>query len=182
VVQPASALHSLARTLQAAGCTSTVLELSTLRGQRALDTRWRDDPTRPAIVVGTGDMIGSRLLFSAYGRVGPWGRALEAGLLGQDCLLVLDEAHLCSPFATTLTAVERRIGTLAPFAVVRMGATMEPVRDLLQRTPGLPEETTRPPRTTSDRSGTDAFFAIPRGAPTTFAHPAFATAPGGSFS
>ncbi len=135
-------LHALATTLKSAGCTPSVVEVSTLRGQRALDTRWRDDPTRPAIIVGTVDMIGSRLLFSAYGRVGPWGRALEAGLVGQDCLLVLDEAHLCSAFATTLTAIERRVGTLAPFAVVRMGATMEPVRDLLRRTPGLPEEPT----------------------------------------
>ncbi len=135
-------LHEIATTLKNAGCTSSVVEVSTLRGQRALDTRWRDDPTRPAIIVGTVDMIGSRLLFGAYGRVGPWGRALEAGLVGQDCLLVLDEAHLCSPFATTLTAIERRVGTLAPFAVVRMGATMEPVRDLLRRTPGLPEEPT----------------------------------------
>jgi len=124
------ALHALATTLKNAGCTSSVVEVSTLRGQRALDTRWRDDPTRPAIIVGTVDMIGSRLLFSAYGRVGPWGRALEAGLVGQDCLVVLDEAHLCSPFAATLSAIEQRAGTLAP---------MEPVRDLLRRTPGLPE-------------------------------------------
>jgi len=136
------ALHAVATTLKNAGCTSSVVEISTLRGQRALDTRWRDDPTRPAIIVGTVDMIGSRLLFSAYGRVGPWGRALEAGLVGQDCLLVLDEAHLCSPFATTLSAIERRSGTLAPFAVVRMGATMDPVDDLLRRTPGLPKVST----------------------------------------
>lgn len=136
-------LYAIATALKNAGCTSSVVEVSTLRGQRALDTRWRDDPTRPAIIVGTVDMLGSRLLFSAYGRVGPWGRALEAGLLGQDCLLVLDEAHLCSPFAMTLAAIERRVGTLAPFAVVRMGATMEPVRDLLRRTPGLPEESNR---------------------------------------
>lgn len=140
VSQEHNPLHALATSLQSAGCTSSVLEVSTLRGQRALDTRWRDDPTRPAIVVGTVDMIGSRLLFSAYGRVGPWGRSLEAGLVGQDCLLVLDEAHLCSPFAATLAAVERRTGTLAPFAIVRMGATMEPVRDLLRRVPGLPDE------------------------------------------
>ena len=137
------ALYAIATTLKNAGCTSSVVEVSTLRGQRALDTRWRDDPTRPAIIVGTVEMIGSRLLFSAYGRVGPWGRALEAGLVGQDCLLVLDEAHLCSPFAATLSAIERRVGTLAPFAVVRMGATMEPVRDLLRRTPGLPEESSQ---------------------------------------
>lgn len=73
-------LHTIAMTLKNAGCTSPVIEVSTLRGQRALDTRWQDDPTRPASIVGMVDMIGSRLLFSAYGRVG---RALEAGLVGQ---------------------------------------------------------------------------------------------------
>ncbi len=85
-------------------------------------------------------MIGSRLLFSGYGRLGPWSRSLEAGLLGQDCLVVLDEAHLCSPFAATLAAIEHRQSRLAPFAAIRMGATMAPVTDLLSRTPGLPVE------------------------------------------
>jgi CRISPR-associated endonuclease/helicase Cas3 len=133
-------LHGLASTFRHAGCTPAVMEISTLRGQRALDTRWRDDPSRPAIIVGTVDMIGSRLLFSAYGRIGPWGRSLEAGLIGQDCLIVLDEAHLCSPFAATLAAVERHREQIAPFAIVRMGATIGPVSDLLRRTPGLPVE------------------------------------------
>lgn len=135
-----SVLHGLASRLRDAGCTPSVIEVSTLRGQRALDTRWRDDPSRPAVIVGTVDMIGSRLLFSAYGRVGPWGRSLEGGLLGQDCLLVLDEAHLCSPFAATLAAVERWRRRMAPSAIVRMGATMAPVTDLLRRTPGLPND------------------------------------------
>lgn len=139
---PSHVLYGLSCNLRDAGCSTGILETSTLRGQRALDTHWRDDPSRPAIVVGTVDMIGSRLLFSAYGRVGPWGRSLEAGLIGQDCLVVLDEAHLCSPFAATLAAVECHSQALvAPFAIVRMGATMAPVTDLLRRTPGLRVET-----------------------------------------
>lgn len=137
---PTSPLHDFAVALRDAGCISGVLETSTLRGQREQDTRWRDDPSRPAIIVGTVDMIGSRLLFSGYGRVGPWSRSLEAGLLGQDCLVVLDEAHLCSPFAATLAAIELHQSRLAPFAAIRMGATMAPVNDLLLRTPGLPVE------------------------------------------
>ena len=137
---PNHTLHALASALSDSGCLPGVLETSTLRGQRTLDTRWRDDPSRPAIIVGTVDMMGSRLLFSAYGRVGPWGRSLEAGLLGQDCLVVLDEAHLCSPFAATLAAVENRRNPIRPFAVIRMGATMAPVTDLRSRTPGLPPE------------------------------------------
>lgn len=140
-----SPLHDFAVALRDAGCISGVLETSTLRGQREQDTRWRDDPSRPAIIVGTVDMIGSRLLFSGYGRVGPWSRSLEAGLLGQDCLVVLDEAHLCSPFAATLAAIERHQSRLAPFAAIRMGATTAPVTDLLSRTPGLPADAPREP-------------------------------------
>ena len=142
---PSNPLHTFAAALRDAGCTRGVLETSTLCGQREQDTRWRDDPSRPAIVVGTVDMIGSRLLFSGYGRVGPWSRSLEAGLLGQDCLVVLDEAHLCSPFAATLAAIERHQSRLAPFAVIRMGATTAPVTDLLSRTPGLPADAPRKP-------------------------------------
>ncbi|MGD1277502.1 MAG: type I-U CRISPR-associated helicase/endonuclease Cas3 [Tepidisphaeraceae bacterium] len=69
------------------------LAISTLRGQFADNREWSADPSRPAIVIGTVDMIGSRLLFSGYG-AGFRTRPLYAGLLGQDTLLVHDEAHL----------------------------------------------------------------------------------------
>src|SRR5882672_1874611 len=42
------------------------LAISTLRGQFADNREWSADPSRPAVVVGTVDMIGSRLLFSGY--------------------------------------------------------------------------------------------------------------------
>jgi CRISPR-associated endonuclease/helicase Cas3 len=122
-------LHAVARRLQEAGCDDGVLALSALRGQRTLETTWRLDPARPAIIIGTVDMIGSRLLFSAYGRVGRWGRPYEAGLLAQDCLLVLDEAHLSQPFDDTLAAAEALVAQrprIRPFAVIRMGATSRP--------------------------------------------------------
>ena len=67
--------------------------ISTLRGQFADNAEWRIDPARPAIIVGTIDMIGSRLLFSGYGR-GFKARPLHAGFLGQNTLLIHDEAHL----------------------------------------------------------------------------------------
>ena len=69
------------------------LAISTLRGQFADNGEWRADPARPAIVVGTVDMVGSRLLFSGYG-VGFKGKPLHAGFLGQDVLLVHDEVAL----------------------------------------------------------------------------------------
>src|SRR6266498_4945189 len=44
--------------------TDTPLALSTLRGQFADNREWCVDPARPAVIVGTVDMIGSGLLFS----------------------------------------------------------------------------------------------------------------------
>jgi CRISPR-associated endonuclease/helicase Cas3 len=80
------------------------LAISTLRGQFADNADWRSDPARPAIVVGTVDMIGSRLLFSGY-RCGFKSRPLHAGFLGQDTLLVHDEAHLEPAFQKLIEAI-----------------------------------------------------------------------------
>ncbi|PSR23712.1 MAG: hypothetical protein C7B47_15625 [Sulfobacillus thermosulfidooxidans] len=73
------------------------LPISTLRGQYTDNQEWLTDPAAPAIIIGTVDMIGSRLLFSGYG-VSRKMRPYHAGLLGADALLVLDEAHLVPPF------------------------------------------------------------------------------------
>jgi CRISPR-associated endonuclease/helicase Cas3 len=81
------------------------LAISTLRGQFIDNRDWRADPARPSIVVGTVDMIGSRLLFSGYG-VSRKMRPYHAGLLGADALVVLDEAHLVPPFEKLLEAIE----------------------------------------------------------------------------
>jgi len=80
--------------------------ISTLRGQHADNRAWLVDPTVPAIIVGTVDMIGSRLLFSGYGVSGRM-RPYHAGLLGADTLVVLDEAHLVPPFAALMDEVMR---------------------------------------------------------------------------
>ena len=81
------------------------LAISTLRGQFADNREWSADPSRPGIIAGTVDMIGSRLLFSGYG-VGFKLKPLHAGFLGQDVLLVHDEAHLEKPFQDLLEAIE----------------------------------------------------------------------------
>ncbi len=73
------------------------LPISTLRGQHVDNRAWLEDPVAPAIVLGTVDMIGSRLLFGGYG-VSRKMRPYHAGLLGSDTLIVLDEAHLVPPF------------------------------------------------------------------------------------
>ena len=80
------------------------LTISTLRGQHIDNRKWLEDPSAPAIVIGTVDMIGSRLLFGGYG-VSSKERPFVAGLMGADALFVLDEAHLCAPFEALLTSV-----------------------------------------------------------------------------
>jgi CRISPR-associated endonuclease/helicase Cas3 len=80
------------------------LPISTLRGQFVDNREWLEDPAAAAIIVGTVDMIGSRLLFEGYG-VSRKMRPYHAGLLGADSLVVLDEAHLVPPFEHLLRAV-----------------------------------------------------------------------------
>jgi CRISPR-associated endonuclease/helicase Cas3 len=80
------------------------LGISALRGQFADNREWSADPSRPAVICGTVDMIGSRLLFSGYG-VGMRSRPLHAGFLGQDALLVHDEAHLEPAFQKLIETI-----------------------------------------------------------------------------
>jgi CRISPR-associated endonuclease/helicase Cas3 len=79
--------------------------ISTLRGAFEDNGEWSEDPSRPSIIVGTVDMVGSRLLFSGYGD-GRYRRPFHAGLLGRDALIVLDEAHLSRPFERLLRRIE----------------------------------------------------------------------------
>jgi CRISPR-associated endonuclease/helicase Cas3 len=81
------------------------LAISTLRGQFADNAEWSADPSRPAVICGTVDMIGSRLLFEGY-RIGFKSRPLHAGFLGQDALLVHDEAHLEPAFQELIETIQ----------------------------------------------------------------------------
>jgi CRISPR-associated endonuclease/helicase Cas3 len=101
------------------------LAISTLRGQFADNREWSADPARPAVLAGTVDMIGSRLLFSGYG-CGFGSKPLHAGFLGQDVLLVHDEAHLEPAFQELLIAIQneqRRCKEFGKFHVVELSAT-----------------------------------------------------------
>ena len=101
--------------------------VSTLRGKFADNNAWHLDPSRPAIIVGTVDMIGSRMLFAGYGGVGRNRRSLQAGLMLQDAWVVLDEAHLVPSFENLLSGLEYysiRSPSLCPFGVTRMSATL----------------------------------------------------------
>ena len=101
------------------------LAISTLRGQFADNAEWRNDPARPAVIVGTVDMIGSRLLFAGYG-CGFKSRPLHAGFLGQETLLVHDEAHLEPAFQILIAALEaeqHRCHEFGRFRVMALTAT-----------------------------------------------------------
>ena len=101
------------------------LAISTLRGQFADNREWSVDPSRPALIIGTVDMIGSRLLFSGYG-VGFKAKPLHAGFLGQDALIVHDEAHLEPAFQKLIGSIrdeQGRCKDFAPFHVMELTAT-----------------------------------------------------------
>lgn len=101
------------------------LSISTLRGEYADNGEWREDPARAAIIIGTVDMIGSRLLFSGYG-VSRRMRPVHAGFLGQDTLIVHDEAHLSPAFGSLIKEIRRLqkdAREVRPIRVMELSAT-----------------------------------------------------------
>ena len=108
-----SALERTPEIKSALGLRGRPLPISTLRGQFVDNREWLADPVAPAIIVGTVDMIGSRLLFSGYG-VSPKMRPYHAGLLGADTLVALDEAHLVPPFQRLLQRIADGDDTFGP--------------------------------------------------------------------
>ena len=80
-----------------------------LRGACPTDPQWCRSADQVQIIASTVDQIGSRLLLRGYG-VTPRMRSVEAGVVGQDTLFLLDEAHLAGPFLDTVT----RLGRLEP--------------------------------------------------------------------
>jgi len=101
------------------------LAISTLRGEFADNAEWRANPARPAVIIGTVDMIGSRLMFAGYG-CGFRSSPLHAGFLGQDSLLVHDEAHLEPAFQKLLYQIvdeQKRRCEFRPMRIMELTAT-----------------------------------------------------------
>ena len=98
------------------------LAVHSLRGGMYRSEAWARNPLQPTIVASTVDQIGSRLLFRAYGRrPGTW--PVYAGLIANDSLILLDEAHCAQPFLQTLRAVAR----LRTWAEAPLGRGFQPV-------------------------------------------------------
>lgn len=105
------------------------LQVSVLRGGLPVRPEGPRHPVAPTVVVGTIDLVGSRLLWRGYG-VTPARRSIDAALFDLDCMLVLDEAHLARQFEHTLRVLdgrapaESRLGLAVPGRhVVVMTAT-----------------------------------------------------------
>ena len=100
-----------------------------LRGGIAREDDWARTPAQPTVLCSTVDQVGSRLLFRGYG-VSDSMKPVHAGLIGADCLILLDEAHLAEPFRQTLDWASRYRGRRwresehgSPWAVALLTAT-----------------------------------------------------------
>lgn len=129
------------------GNVGEVFQVVELRGQIVADRDWAIRPAMPQLIIGTVDQIGSRLLFQGYG-LGKWGRPQQAGLLGVDSWVAVDEAHLVPAFVITLRQLRERCASTAenlPSPFEAIFARLPFWLTELSATPGLPRPSAEPP-------------------------------------
>jgi CRISPR-associated endonuclease/helicase Cas3 len=119
-------LKSVADALRAIAQGDRPLDVYALRGGMYRESAWARSPLQPTILASTVDQVGSRLLFRGYG-VSDSMRPIHAGLVANDALILLDEAHCAKPFDQTMQAVESYRtwgeGNRPPFRFVSITAT-----------------------------------------------------------
>jgi len=126
--------------------TGRPLATGRLRGGILRDDAYARLPSQPAVITSTVDQLGSRLLFRSYGgsqRVA----SIHAGLVGNDSLILLDEAHCSVPFMQTLRQVAKYRGDAwadepipSPFFCAVLSATPPPEIPAEARFPGEDRE------------------------------------------
>ena len=90
--------------------------------------QWYLEPEKPAIIIGTQDMLLSRALNRGYGST-PFMWPVEYGLLNNDCLWVMDEVQLMAnglPTSTQLAGLRPKLKTFGPAKSLWMSATARP--------------------------------------------------------
>lgn len=118
---------AVTRWVTAADLDETIDVHVVMGGHRSGEQEWRRNMHRSSILIGTADMIVSKLLVRAYGAsrsIYP----LDFALLGNGSHLVLDEIQLMPAAAGTLrqmAAFARRWPTAEPFGVTLMSATVD---------------------------------------------------------
>ena len=129
----AGKLGAVSASLRALAGGDKPLHVCEMRGGAFRDETWVKNPLQPTVVASTVDQVGSRLLFRGYG-VSDYSWPIHAGLIGNDALIILDEAHCSRAFAQTLQRIEQYRGhswaedpVSTPFRFVEMTAT--PSRD-----------------------------------------------------
>lgn len=120
-------LGEVAQRLRQLAGSQIPLAVQVLRGGQPRSDDWAATPLQPTVIASTVDQVGSRLLFRAYG---PWSGMwpVHAALVGNDALILLDEAHCAQPMLQTLGAVRRYRRWAgqplpAPFEVAILSAT-----------------------------------------------------------
>ena len=127
------------------GREAEAVEVHVLMGGVDAD-EWYLRPERPAILIGTQDMLLSRALNRGYS-ASRFHWPIDFGLLNNDCLWVFDEPQLMGSGVSTsaqLAGLRAVLGTFGPCPSVWMSATLEPewldTIDFADRFPGAPLE------------------------------------------
>lgn len=90
--------------------------------------KWFLEPEKPAVLIGTQDMLLSRALNRGYG-ASRFHWPIDFGLLNNDCLWIFDEPQLMGSGVSTsaqLAGLRVALSTMGPCPSVWMSATLEP--------------------------------------------------------
>lgn len=105
VVQTEQAVRGWIDNLEKAGCVRPPPTVHVLMGGEPAGD-WDVHPERDAVLVGTQDMLLSRLLNRGYGMKSRYRWPIHLGLLGNDCLWVMDEVQLMGSGLATAVQVD----------------------------------------------------------------------------
>ena len=99
-----SALRTVGQRLRSMAAIPSSSPMDVIRLRGGVDAQLPVDPSKPAILLSTIPMYGSRLLFRGYGTSRAM-RPIDAALAGADSLLLVDEAHLARHLMSLVAAL-----------------------------------------------------------------------------